>query len=675
MNQIVEEFKEEYTKELNRQKFPQEIMEGFTLESCIGSNEEGSAYLFRQSATGRKYVVKVRDIAQRYRMDMEEDVLQKLGETDFATGRLIKRVDDEENCFLMREYVEGENLENYYRNRQQGVEGPEGGNRQGLSESEIVKIGMAVCGQLKQLHEMTPPLIHRDIKPQNIIMTPEGEIRLIDFDSVRSYHEGKERDTYFLGTAQTAAPEQYGFEQTDSRTDLYGLGKTLLYLACGSYQDSDLEKTHYSKRLKRIIHKSLSLLKKERFSSASVMYEQLQKCGKERLSPRHIMALGGTALLLAAVAFWGGRQYMQGHGEIKSAVMQDGLLFGGEFAEKEALRLKEVRVVSFDSKTLEMAVRTALQFDADRQITYGDLKNVSELRVIGNVWMPAQSKYYFQLQDCPDYQGSPDYKEKGDIEDLSLLAQMPNLKSVYLCNQNIQDITPLKDLELVVLALSGNNIKDFSVISEMPSLRSLYIGKNPVDNLDFLEGNNFLELFNMGSNKVVSFKPLESTAIEELWIMGCEVPDDSYTSLAAMEKLTRLYTYSLSEGQLNALKGSKELAELYLWGESGAANLESLSGVDKLRVLVLGNQFVSLDGVGNLNNLGLLVLGANTLDVRALENTGNVVQLDISGCGTRFKDYALIAQMKGLDKVYYAQVQLEALQEVLPDTVRLEAVD
>ncbi len=83
--------------------------------------------------------------------------------------------------------------------------------------------GVELCRLLDQLHRMEPPVIHRDIKPENILLSPEGKPCLIDFDIARSYKAGQDSDTTFMGTRRTAAPEQYGYAQTDGRTDLYAL--------------------------------------------------------------------------------------------------------------------------------------------------------------------------------------------------------------------------------------------------------------------------------------------------------------------------------------------------------------------------------------------------------------------------------------------------------------------
>lgn len=636
MSQIGKDFYKEYAAELDRLDFPDELREEFTLEACIGSSESGETYLCRQKGTDVKCVVKVRGAEQKYRVDIEENLLHRLQEMEFPAARALKRIDTGEKIFLVREYVEGETLEEYFQ------------RRSGLTEWEIAEIGMAVCEQLQRLHESVPALVHRDIKPQNIVITPGGEARLIDFDAARLYEEGKERDTYFFGTMQTAAPEQYGFEQTDARTDLYGLGKTLLWLACGSYTITALEKTRYSARFKRSIRKSVSLLKKERFQSAADMYKSLNKCRKGALYRRLRMGIGAAAVILAAVGICvGGRWYRQ---------------------------MQESRIVTFDSQTLEMAVRDALEFDGEREITYADLKRIYELRVVGKVLLGAESKYYYQLGDNPDYSNDDKYQEKGDISDLSLLAQMPNLREVYLCNQNITDITPLQDLNLTVLALSENRIKDFSAISSMDSLRALYIGGNPIQDIAFLEGNRSLELLNLGNTTVRSLKPLESTEIAELWIMSCEASDGDYTVLAGMSELCRLYTYSFTEKQLASLNGCAKLQELILWGESGASDLSCLGGIDSLQVLILGNQFLSLDGIGNLKNLGRLILGAGVKDLTALADNSGLYELNILLCRLRVEDYALIAEHPGLQKVYCTPEQEEEILKYYPNLTTLKVL-
>lgn len=633
MNQIGEALDKEYALLLEQQDFLTEMQEEFVLEACIGSSENGATYLFRQNDTNLRCVVKVRPAEQRYRTDIEERMLGRLHELGIPAPRLLKIIDTGDKIFLVREYVEGQTLEEYYRN---------GGE---WSEWETVEIGMAVCEQLEKLHSAAPPIIHRDIKPQNIVITPDREVRLIDFDTARVYEEGKERDTYFFGTIQTASPEQYGFEQTDARTDLYGLGKTLIYLTCGCYDSAALDKVHCSSGFKRVIRKSISLLKAQRYRSAAELYGQLNKCRKAALYRKQRLLGGTLALLLVLASVSGGVKYWQMHSE---------------------------RPVRFESQMLEIAVRNALNFDGEKEITYADLEKVYELRVIGNVTFDASSTYYYQFDDCPDYVHDDKYKEKGDIADVSLLAHMHNLRKVYLCNQQIADISPLKDLELTELALSGNYITDFTAISRMDSLRSLYIGGNPIQNIDFLEGNSTLRMLNIGNTSVESLKPLAGTQVEELWVMRCTTMNGDCAILTDMGQLRLLYTFDFSDEQLRSLNGCEHLQELFLWGGSGAYDLKSLTGVDNLRSLILGEQFRSVEGIGNLKGLNNLVVGRYIKDFTALSDCSSLHELDLYTNDVAAQDYTPVVEHPGLRRIVCNEEQMEEMRRLSPNINTLE---
>lgn len=630
MNQLKEAFYKEYSRILEQNELPERFQDEFILEDCLGSNEHGETYLFRKNDTDLRYVVKVRDKEHKYRIDIEEKLLNRLQEMDFPAPRLLKRVDTEDKIFLVREYIEGQTLEQYYCSMGE------------WSEWETAEIGMAVCEQLMKLHNASPPIIHRDIKPQNIVITPAGKVWLIDFDTARIYEEGKEQDTYLFGTSQTAAPEQYGFEQTDVRTDLYGLGKTLLYLACGSYDSAALENAQCSFGFKTVIRKSISILKDQRYRSAEELYRQLDKCRRAAMHRKGRIFLGVSALLLILVLFCAGSmRYWQA---------------------------RENRTVVFESQVLENAVREALHFDKEKEITYADLKNVYELRVIGNAPLEADSTYYYRQYECPDHNPDDKYKAKGDIADISLLASMPNLKEVYLCNQNITDIMPLKSLELTVLALSENYIKDFSVISQMDTLTKLYIGDNPVKNVDFLEGNTTLRLLNLGSTDIESLKPLTDTQIEELWIMGCDAMDEDYTYLTGMPRLMRLYVGDFTVEQMQSLNGCNHLQELYLWGEkrSGATDLTCLNGVDNLRILFLSNNISSVEGIGNLKGLKSLLLGGYT-DLAALTDNSGLQELNMYATHASVPDYTSVIEHPGLLRIICSEEQKEEMLKLRPD--------
>lgn len=100
-----------------------------------------------------------------------------------------------------------------------------------IAEETLRDWGIQLCDALEYLHRKNPPIIYRDIKPKNIIITPAGTVKLIDFGIARLYDLHKVSDTIIIGTPGFASPEQYGKGQTDQRSDIYSLGATLYNLA------------------------------------------------------------------------------------------------------------------------------------------------------------------------------------------------------------------------------------------------------------------------------------------------------------------------------------------------------------------------------------------------------------------------------------------------------------
>lgn len=127
-------------------------------------------------------------------------------------------VDTGRRCFVM-ELISGETLET----RLDAARAP-------LPERDVLSWMCDVCDVLTYLHTKHPPIIVRDLKPGNIMVTPSGEVRLIDFGIARTYKPGKLGNTENLGTAIYASPEHHGHGQTDARSDIYSLGATMYHL-------------------------------------------------------------------------------------------------------------------------------------------------------------------------------------------------------------------------------------------------------------------------------------------------------------------------------------------------------------------------------------------------------------------------------------------------------------
>ena len=106
----------------------------------------------------------------------------------------------------------------------------------GQTEDIARELAIALAEAMKALHTSDPVVIHRDIKPKNIIVRDDGSLALIDFGISRVYKKEATSDTVISGTEGFAPPEQYGFMQTDIRSDIYSFGVVLSWLLTGKEQ-------------------------------------------------------------------------------------------------------------------------------------------------------------------------------------------------------------------------------------------------------------------------------------------------------------------------------------------------------------------------------------------------------------------------------------------------------
>lgn len=138
-------------------------------------------------------------------------------------------------------------------------------------KENAVKIAIQIAQGLKCLHEHQPMIIYRDLKPENIMITLEGKVKLIDFDISRKYQTGKLRDTELLGTVGYAAPEQFGYFQTDNRTDIFAFGLVFNCMLTGDFSAHNLAKGKYEK----LIQKCIALNPADRYQRMDEILKEL----------------------------------------------------------------------------------------------------------------------------------------------------------------------------------------------------------------------------------------------------------------------------------------------------------------------------------------------------------------------------------------------------------------
>lgn len=134
--------------------------------------------------------------------------------------RIVDIIDNGITIYVVMDYIEGESLDKILD--EYGVQ----------PESLVIDWAKQICDALSYLHSQKPVIIYRDMKPANVMLKPEGNIKIIDFGIAREYKEQKLADTTVLGTKGYAPPEQYS-GQTDPRSDIYALGMTMHHLLTG----------------------------------------------------------------------------------------------------------------------------------------------------------------------------------------------------------------------------------------------------------------------------------------------------------------------------------------------------------------------------------------------------------------------------------------------------------
>lgn len=119
--------------------------------------------------------------------------------------------------YLVMDYIDGKTLLQLLKDA----------GKRPLPVAQVLDYATQLCDVLAYLHAQNPPVIFRDLKPTNVMVTENGHVVLIDFGIARFFKEGQAQDTVYLGSPGYAPPEQHGVSQTNPRSDLYALGATL----------------------------------------------------------------------------------------------------------------------------------------------------------------------------------------------------------------------------------------------------------------------------------------------------------------------------------------------------------------------------------------------------------------------------------------------------------------
>ncbi|MGI6580504.1 MAG: protein kinase domain-containing protein [Saccharofermentanales bacterium] len=291
-NNDLELFLNSYKKTLHESlpeaSMPEELLANYSYESCLRKDPEGRKEIYllrREDKTG--VLLK---ITQDY---PEEDALEEanlLAELDHpGIPKVFDSFEYSGKNFILREYFEGRSLYEIVK---------KGGC---LGTKDIFGIVLKLVDILSYLHSRKPPVIHRDIKPQNIIVGKDGSIHLIDFGIARFHKYERIQDTSVILTLDYASPEQYGFEQTTPLSDIYSLGVVMLFMATGRTARTELESQIVNNRLRNLIEQCIAFNPKSRIQSVEEIKNYIMRDSNLQKSKRKRSLIVAALLLICTI--------------------------------------------------------------------------------------------------------------------------------------------------------------------------------------------------------------------------------------------------------------------------------------------------------------------------------------------------------------------------------------
>lgn len=620
---------------------PEDMQEHWTVYECLKESEDSSTFLVKETVTGILCVLKWGRNRQAEFLRNEMEIMEKMADRKLSGIPKTYRIFEENGeVYLVREYIEGMSLAQMVL--QKG----------GISEAEICRISRKICQTAEQFQNPDEPMIHRDIKPENIVVTPGGEVVFIDFGTMRSYKKDGSRDTFVVGTRGTAAPEQYGYTQTDQRTDVYAIGQTMLYMVSESYEKNQLSECAVSRRMKKIIEKACSFEPDKRYGDAAQLRRAVEKCQANNRKKVYKKA-GAVFGLIAA-------------GYILAIFSPDGTVIENkriETAEQSAAEEQIQAEITFREELIEEAVRKELGLSKTDKITASMLEDVRKLRIVGKEILDDEDTFWGEGHHV-DGKDSSFGSVRGNITDLSDLAQMVNLEELALCNQKIEDISGLKELPLKKLYLSKNMITDFSVLLNLIDLDTLCIMENPAENLSVIgECTGILRLNIQGMN-LTDIDFLKNLSLDYLDMSNMEVENNIFEPLAEMKKLDTLCMCDVNEAAAETLSQMSTLKALFMWGDSTILeNLKPLKGMTQLETLAFTTQISSLEGIEQFPSLNFLSVSFSLVkDLSPVTGAKNLQVIDISNAD--IKNFEPLFGHSGLTEVHCTEEQKEEIMKI-----------
>lgn len=538
---------------------PEEFLAEYYIIEYLGTAEDCDTLLVKHKTSRKKLVAKC------YFGDgtnFECCIAKLLSKINSDAVPRYEREYQNETCrCILREYIEGMTLAEYARANQ-------------LTEETITEIAAELVNIMKLLHESEPVIIHRDIKPENIIIREDKSLVLIDFGISRIYKKERASDTIFCGTRNFAPPEQYGFMQTDVRSDIYSFGVVLSWMLTGKEEPVRKPKT----KLGRIAAKCCDYIPERRYKNDALLLKDIYKTTeKYAIHTRNLRRkCAAAALACAVLLFFSG-------------------IYGHMHSEKNAY--------TFHEPVIENAVRLSLD-KPKGPITKEDLLDVEEIYIFADNIYSGEEEYF----EGQDKWYASDDRIHGKTKSLIDIKYMKNLRILYVCGNEVEDLSPLHKLDkLECVYLQDNAITDISALSDKPTLIDVSLLGNTLNDIEPVRTWPAIRWLNLSVTGDCDGSPLET-------IKGITALD-VFHGPDAGKYLDGLYAESLTVGwrgqtDLEFIRTVSHVEKLWIdW--SAIRNISALKGREDIVYLSMESCAVEdLSPLFTMPNLATVVMSA-----------------------------------------------------------------
>ena len=500
-----------------------------------------------------------------------------------------------------------------------------------------------LCGMMNRLHCANPPIVCRDIKPENLIACPDGKYRIIDLDTARYITEDVQRGAQLPDTRENAAPEQDGYRHSNKRTDVYAIGMLLLFLSSGGY-DKNAE---LPADIRKIVDRCTEINPRRRYADAAALKRALLGCSAAAKAGFAVsFAAGGAALALAVTLclpkladLANGTPIIAAQDNSIPDVTEINLpstsepvvseeIFqpdGSEPAASEMTTQSDEAApvaettpptpvispegsVVFAEPRIERAVRLHLGLSDSDPIGEEELKQVTSLVLYGDRDFKSFNEYQVFIWNG-GWMEDPSIPYIEKPLDLSDLTMFDNLEALAVIKQNadiLPDMSNCTALKHCVIKYCP--IDDISGLRNCTELESLDLSCTPLEEISPLKGLKKLKTFDVSTTDVEDISAIEGNALTDLGT-------GDYTKvLASFPELTRLNICNVDEELFAEIKNLKKLVNLMIWNSS-FKDMAAFADMKSLTELQIGDsdEFVSMEGVQNQKRLRLINVSSTGL--------------------------------------------------------------